>query len=134
MMEPYERDPTAIYRRSFQIIRHEASASLGSLPSDIEPLAVRLMHAVGQIDLVTDLRFSSAAIASGVAAMRAGAPILVDAQMVAGGITKRFLSDEASGRSNEVIVTLNDPKIPPLAKEMETTRSAAALELWRPPP
>ena len=132
MMEPYERDPAAIYRRSFQIIRHEASESLGSLPSDIEPLVVRLMHAVGQTDLVADLRFSAGAMTSGVAAMKAGAPILVDAQMVAGGITRRFLSDAGSGRKNDVIVTLNDPSVQTLAKEMETTRSAAALELWRP--
>ncbi|SNY93553.1 precorrin-8X methylmutase [Cohaesibacter sp. ES.047] len=132
MSEPYERDPDAIYRRSFQIIRNEAADALDTLPPDVEPLAVRLMHAVGQTDLVADLRFSSSAITSGIKALQGGAPILVDAQMVAGGITRRFLSPQMSGAGNEVIVTLNDPDVADLASRMQTTRSAAALELWRP--
>jgi precorrin-8X/cobalt-precorrin-8 methylmutase len=46
--------------------------------------------------------------------------------MVAHGITRARLPAR-----NDVICTLNDPRVPDLAKKLQTTRSAAALELWR---
>jgi precorrin isomerase len=46
---------------------------------------------------------------------------------VASGITRRFLPAD-----NPVIVTLNDPKTPEMARNLGTTRSAAAVDLWRP--
>ena len=132
MSYSYEKDPFAIYEQSFAIIRSETSAALASLPVDMEPVAVRLMHAVGMTDLVPDLRFSNHAVAAGLTSIRNGRPILVDTQMVAGGITRRFLSKAYGGFENDVLVTLNDPTVPARAKDMGTTRSAAAMELWRP--
>ncbi|WP_321338276.1 precorrin-8X methylmutase [Breoghania sp.] len=132
MSYSYERDPAAIYAGSFEIIRSEAGDALADLPAMLEPVAVRLMHAVGMTDLVPDLRFSQHAAEAGVAALQAGAPILVDTEMVAGGITRRFFSSSSGGAGNAVMVTLNDPSVPALAKEIGTTRSAAAMELWRP--
>ncbi|SNZ07468.1 precorrin-8X methylmutase [Cohaesibacter gelatinilyticus] len=128
----YIKSPQGIYEESFRIIREEAKHDLASLPDDLGPVAVRLMHAVGMTDLVPDLRFSNAAVAAGLSALKEQRPILVDAQMVAGGITRRFLDVEQGGNGNEVLVTLNDPSVWDLAARMGTTRSAAALELWRP--
>jgi precorrin isomerase len=128
----YIKSPQGIYEESFRIIREEAKHDLTSLPDDLVPVAVRLMHAVGMTDLVPDLRFSDGAVAAGLSALKAQKPILVDAQMVAGGITRRFLDAEQGGNGNKVLVTLNDPSVWDLAERMGTTRSAAALELWRP--
>jgi precorrin-8X/cobalt-precorrin-8 methylmutase len=120
----YVRDGAEIYRRSFATIR--AEADLSRLPADIVPVAVRMIHACGQVDLVDDLAFSPGVVAAGRAALRNGAPILCDAQMVASGITRARLP-----AGNDVVCTLRDPRVPALAAERGTTRSAAALELWR---
>lgn len=135
MVHHYEKDPAAIYAQSFKIIRSEAATDLARLPDDLEPIAVRLMHSVGMTDLVPDLRYSRGAVASGVSALQAGRPILADTEMVARGISARYLvrkdlKDDRKG--NDILVTLNDPSVPELAKEMGTTRTAAAMELWRP--
>jgi len=121
----YLKDPDAIYRASFAAVRE--SAPIGSLPLDIQPLAVRLIHSCGMPDVLDDLVFSDGAAAAGKAALAAGKPILVDATMVAAGITKAFLT-----AGSEVICTLNDQDTPGLAKELGTTRSAAAVDRWRP--
>ncbi|MDT7579738.1 MAG: precorrin-8X/cobalt-precorrin-8 methylmutase, partial [Pseudonocardiales bacterium] len=124
MTHTYVRDGAEIYRRSFATIR--AEADLSRLPADIVPVAVRMIHACGQVDLVDDLAFSPGVVAAGRAALRNGAPILCDAQMVASGITRARLP-----AGNDVVCTLRDPRVPALAAERGTTRSAAALELWR---
>jgi precorrin-8X/cobalt-precorrin-8 methylmutase len=120
----YVRDGAEIYRRSFATIR--AEADLSRLPGDVVPVAVRMIHACGQVDLVDDLAFSPGVVAAARAALRNGAPILCDAQMVASGVTRARLP-----AGNDVVCTLRDPRVPPLAAELGTTRSAAALELWR---
>lgn len=120
----YIRDGAEIYRRSFAIIRTEAD--LTGLPTDVARVAVRMIHSCGAVDLIDDLAWSPAVVAAASAALREGAPILCDAQMVAAGITRRRLPAE-----NEVVCTLHDPRVPALAHELGTTRSAAALELWR---
>ncbi len=120
----YLHDPDAIYAASFATIRAEADFS--RIPGDLERLAERVIHACGMVDLLADLAWSQGAGAAGRKALAAGAPILVDAEMVAHGIIRRFLP-----RDNAVICTLNDPAVPALAKELGTTRSAAAVELWR---
>jgi precorrin-8X/cobalt-precorrin-8 methylmutase len=120
----YVRDGAEIYRRSFATIR--AEADLGSLPADVAQVTVRMIHACGMVDLVTDLGWSPGVVASARKALRAGAPVLCDATMVASGVTRRRLPAD-----NEVICTLGDPRVPELAKRLDTTRSAAALELWR---
>jgi precorrin-8X/cobalt-precorrin-8 methylmutase len=123
-MRDYVRDGDEIYRRSFATIR--AEADLAHLPPDVAQIAVRMIHACGQVDLVDDLAFSPGVVAAGRAALRNGAPILCDAAMVASGVTRARLP-----AGNDVVCTLRDPRVPALAEEFGTTRSAAALELWR---
>jgi precorrin-8X/cobalt-precorrin-8 methylmutase len=120
----YLRDGAEIYRHSFATIRDEADLAI--LPDDVAGLAVRMIHACGMVDLVDDLRYTLDVVESGRAALEAGAPILCDAQMIASGVTRRRLP-----ANNEVLCTLPDPSVPGLAERMGTTRSAAALELWR---
>ncbi|MGW5680675.1 precorrin-8X methylmutase [Nonomuraea sp. NPDC003754] len=123
-MTDYIRDGAEIYRRSFATIR--AESDLAGLPQDVAQVAVRMIHACGMTDLVADLAYSPGVVAAARAALRGGAPILCDAMMVASGVTRARLP-----RDNEVICTLGDPGVPGLAERMGTTRSAAALELWR---
>ncbi|MER5551360.1 precorrin-8X methylmutase [Streptomyces sp. NPDC002793] len=123
-MHQYEKDGPAIYRQSFATIR--AEADLAGLPADVSQVAVRMIHACGMVDLVRDLAFSPNAVADARAALRSGAPILCDVAMVASGVTRKRLPAD-----NEVICTLSDPAVPALAAKLGTTRSAAALELWR---
>lgn len=120
----YVRDGRAIYEQSFAIIRREAR--LDALPADLQPVAVRMMHACGQTDLVQDLRYSTNCVARARAALHAGAPILCDSEMVAHGITRARLPAD-----NEVICTLRDERTPAIAERIGNTRSAAGLELWR---
>ncbi|MEH2304643.1 precorrin-8X methylmutase [Nostoc sp.] len=124
MTNDYIRDANEIYRNSFAIIRSEAN--LDMLPPDVAKVAVRLIHACGMTDIVTDLGYSSTAVQSARTALAAGAPILCDCRMVADGVTRRRLS-----ANNQVICTLNEPEVPEIAQRLGTTRSAAALELWR---
>ncbi|WP_119308599.1 precorrin-8X methylmutase [Cohaesibacter haloalkalitolerans] len=128
----YEKDPAAIYASSFNIIRQEAGDALATLPQAMEPVAVRLMHSVGMTDLVADMRFSPDAADAGIAALRRGTTILVDTRMVAGGISQRFFAEGETLAANRILVTLTDPEVALIAEKMETTRSAAAMELWRP--
>jgi precorrin-8X/cobalt-precorrin-8 methylmutase len=120
----YEKDGAAIYRESFATIR--AEADLAALPADVAQVAVRMIHACGMTDLVKDLLWTPNVVADARAALRAGAPILCDVSMVASGVTRKRLPAD-----NEVICTLSDPSVPALAAELGTTRSAAAMELWR---
>ncbi|WP_313534750.1 precorrin-8X methylmutase [Sphingomonas sp.] len=121
----YETDGAAIYRQSFATIR--AEADLARFSSEEEPVAVRMIHAAGMVELAPYLRFSPGFAQSARAALAEGAPILCDARMVSEGITRARLPSE-----NRVICTLHDPQVPTLARDMANTRSAAALELWRP--
>jgi precorrin-8X/cobalt-precorrin-8 methylmutase len=123
-MYDYEKDGAAIYRRSFATIR--AEADLAGLPEDVARVVVRMIHACGQVDLAGDVAFSPAVVRRAREALDAGAPVLCDAEMVASGVTRRRLP-----KDNDVVCTLNDPRTPSLARELGTTRTAAALELWR---
>ncbi|WP_158843658.1 precorrin-8X methylmutase [Saccharothrix deserti] len=123
-MTSYVKDGAEIYRRSFATIR--AEADLARFPSDVARVVVRMIHACGMVDLVSDVDHSPGVVRAARAALLAGAPILCDAQMVAAGVTRRRLPAD-----NEVVCTLGDPRVPGLAAEMGNTRSAAALELWR---
>ncbi|WP_068311610.1 precorrin-8X methylmutase [Polycladidibacter hongkongensis] len=119
----YIRDPKAIYEASFQIVRQEAN--MDHLPADLHPVAIRLIHACGMTDLPADLRFSSGVVATAHAALRQGAPVLCDVEMVAHGIIRRYLPAQ-----NEVFCSLNMPDVPHIASRIGNTRSAAAVELW----
>ena len=126
MAEPhsYLRDGAAIYARSFAIIR--AEADLARFSPEETDVAVRMIHACGQVEVAPHIRFGHGVVAAARGALRAGAPILCDAEMVAHGITWARLP-----ANNEIVCTLRDARVPALAKELGTTRSAAALELWR---
>lgn len=121
----YETDGAAIYVQSFAMIR--AEADLERFTPEEEIVAVRMIHAAGMVDLAPHIRFSPGMAIAARAALEAGAPILCDVRMVSEGITKKRLP-----AANEIICTLQDPAVPALAARMGNTRSAAAVELWRP--
>ena len=123
-MNDYIRDGAEIYRQSFATIR--AETDLSGLSPEVAQVAVRMVHSCGMVDIVDDLDVSANAVLAARAALRRGAPILCDANMVAAGVTRKRLPAD-----NEVICTLGDPQVPELAKKLENTRSAAAMELWR---
>src|SRR5215211_6576178 len=113
----YLRDPAAIYRRSFALVRE--AADLGRFPASLRPLALRLAHAAGDVSILDNLAWSRGAIGVGRRALADGAPILADSAMVASGITAPKLL-----AGNAVICTLRDPAVTSLASELRTTRSA----------
>lgn len=125
MPHTYETDGAAIYAQSFATIR--AEAALSDFTSEEEPLAVRMIHAAGMVELAPHIRFSTGFVTAARAALNGGAPILCDVRMVSEGVTRTRLPAD-----NRVVCTLQDPEVPALAKALKTTRSAAALELWRP--
>ena len=120
----YLRDGTAIYERSFAIIRSEAD--LSSFSADEADIAVRKIHASGQVEVAQHIVFGGDVVAAARRTLAGGAPIFCDAEMVAHGVTRARLPAQ-----NDVICTLNDPRTPALAAKNGTTRSAAALDLWR---
>ena len=115
----------AIYDKSFAIIR--AESDLKRFTPEEEKVAVRIIHSCGIVEAAADILFSPGAAKAGRDALLKGAPILCDAKMVANGITPSRLPAD-----NQVICTLDDPSVPALAKDLNTTRTAAAMELWRP--
>ena len=125
MPHVYETDGAAIYKRSFATIR--AEADLARFSPEEEPVVVRMIHAAGMVGLERHIRFTPRMAGAAREALAAGAPILCDARMVSEGITRSRLP-----RNNSVICTLDDPSVPDLAQSKRNTRSAAALELWRP--
>jgi precorrin-8X/cobalt-precorrin-8 methylmutase len=120
----YLRDGTAIYERSFAIIR--AEADLSRFSAEEAGVAVRMIHACGQVDMAQHIVFGGSLVAAARAALQAGAPIFCDSEMVAHGVTRARLPAK-----NEVVCTLNDSRTADLAAKHATTRSAAALDLWR---
>ncbi len=120
----YVKDGAEIYRRSFAMIREEAD--LARFDALLERIVVRMIHACGMVDLVADVAASPDFAPVAAAALRAGAPIFCDTNMVASGVTRTRLP-----AANDVLCTLTDPSVPGLAAELGTTRTAAAMELWR---
>ena len=120
----YVKDGAEIYRRSFATIRSEAA--LGRFDAVLERVVVRMIHACGMVDLAGDVAASPAFGVRAEAALAAGAPILCDTEMVASGITRARL-----GAGNDVACMLSDPSVSRLAEKLGTTRTAAAVELWR---
>lgn len=123
-MRPYEKDPATIYAESFATVRREAR--LDRFEADMQSVAIRLIHACGMIEVADRLAYSKTAFTTARAALETGSPILCDCEMVGAGIIRRYLPAE-----NEVLVTLNEPSVPALAKKIGNTRSAAAVELWQ---
>jgi precorrin-8X/cobalt-precorrin-8 methylmutase len=124
ILREYEKDPAQIYAQSFATVR--AEARLERFPPDMQPMITRLIHACGMVEIADRLAFSPEASRVGRDALSVGQPILCDCEMVAAGIIRRNLP-----AANRVIVTLNDPSVPDLARDIGNTRSAAALHLWK---
>jgi precorrin-8X/cobalt-precorrin-8 methylmutase len=124
MREAYLRDATAIYQRSFAVIRAEADLSRFS-PEEAE-VATRMIHACGMVEVAEHIIFGNGLVGAARDALRQGAPILCDSEMVAHGITPSRLP-----ANNAVVCTLREARVPALAEKLATTRSAAAVELWR---
>lgn len=120
----YERDPATIYAQSFATIRGEAR--LDTLPPALHDVAIRMIHACGMVDLLDDFAADPDVVAAAQTALQSGKPVFCDCEMVRSGITQKALP-----ANNELIVTLNHASVPALAKSLGTTRSAAAVELWR---
>lgn len=120
----YLRNGDDIYRKSFAIIR--AETNLKNLSDDFAHVAVRLIHSCGMTDIIQDLEASPDAVKLGRSALFNGATIFCDSQMVANGITKARLP-----KNNQIICTLNNPEVPEMARQINNTRSAAAVDLWR---
>jgi precorrin-8X/cobalt-precorrin-8 methylmutase len=122
-VDDYIRDPREITERSFEIVR--AETDLSALPEDVGEIALRVVHACGMPEIAAELAFGGEVAAAGRAALQAGATVLADCEMVAGGVTRARLP-----AGNRVVCTLNDPRTPDLARRLGTTRSAAAVDLW----
>lgn len=122
-MSDYLGDPAAIYAQSFAIIRREAD--LTGLPAALHEVAIRMIHASGMVDLAADIVGDAGLVAAVTAALAAGRPILCDSEMVRAGIIARRLA------GNDIVVTLSDPRVPAHAEALGTTRSGAAVDLWR---
>jgi len=123
-MRPYEKDPAAIYAASFATVR--AEARLDRFDAGMAQLATRVIHACGMVEIADRLVFSPGVSSAARVALAAGAPVFCDCEMVGAGIIRRFLP-----AGNDILVTLNDPAVPDMAQQIGTTRSAAAVELWR---
>ena len=124
-MFDYLRDPEEIYRRSFATLR--AECDLSAVPDDLTPLALRLVHACAMPDILGDLAWDGAVAAAGRGALQAGAPVIADCRMTMDGVIRARLPAD-----NPVLCPLDDARVPGLARERGTTRSAAAVDLWRP--
>lgn len=123
-MTAYLRDPDAIYAQSFASI--EAEADLAAIPLPLRDAAIRMIHACGMTDLAADIDGDPQVVGVVRSALRAGEPVLCDCEMVRSGIIRGYLPHD-----NELLLTLNNAEVPALARRLGTTRSAAALELWR---
>lgn len=121
----YERDPQAIYDRSFATVEREAD--LSHLPAALRPVAVRLIHACGMVEIAPDVTGSADLVERAVAALRDDAPVLCDCEMVRAGVIRRLLP-----AANEVVTTIGDESVAGRAQAIGNTRSAAAVELWKP--
>jgi len=121
----YIRDPTEITRRSFEILRAECDVS--RLPAGLDEVALRLVHACGMPEIISDLAWGGDPVAAGRAALAAGAPVLADCRMVADGVTRDFLP-----AGNAVVCTLTEPEVPARARAAGITRAAGAVDLWPP--
>jgi precorrin-8X/cobalt-precorrin-8 methylmutase len=124
LKQDYLRDGATIYERSFAIIR--AEADLARFSAEQADIVVRMIHACGQVSAAESIEFAPDLVEAARGALKRGALILCDAEMVAHGITRARLP-----AGNDVTCTLRDPRVPELAAKLGTTRSAAALELWR---
>ena len=121
----YEKNGSEIYKESFKKIRSEAD--LSTFTSEEEIIVVRMIHASGMVELAHSIKFSPEFATTARNALEEGASILCDTKMVSEGITRSRLS-----KNNKIICTLQDPSVVSMAVNAGNTRSAVAIELWRP--
>jgi precorrin-8X/cobalt-precorrin-8 methylmutase len=121
----YLRESAAISARSFALAREQAD--LSGLPEGLHPLALRLVHACGMPEIAPDIVFAGDPVAAGRAALAAGAAVLCDTRMVEVGIIWDRLPPAC-----RTFCAIDDQRTRKLAEDLGTTRSAAAVELWRP--
>ncbi len=121
----YLRDPAEIYRESFAAIAREVD--LSNFPESLHRIVLRLVHAIAMPEIVEELAWDGDVAGASSAALAEGAPVIVDTNMVVAGIMQDRLPQGV-----EVLCSLRDDAVPELAHSLATTRSAAAVELWRP--
>ena len=121
----YLQDPEKIYQQSFEIVRKEAN--LEGIPKDVAEIVVRMVHSCGIPEIAQSVRWSNGAIKSAHVALKNGAPIICDTQMMLQGI----MSDQRTSQ-NQILCMIGLPNVKKIAHDRRTTRSAAQVELWRP--
>lgn len=122
-MYSYEKSPTAIYEESFATVR--AETDLSTFTQTLHAPVIRMIHACGMIDLSHDITATPDIVERVHTALGRNGSILCDCEMVKAGIITRYLQSDT-----KVLTTLNDTRVPDLARKLGTTRSAAAVELW----
>jgi precorrin-8X/cobalt-precorrin-8 methylmutase len=113
----------AIEAESFRIIDREAGPHRFSPPE--WTIVRRMIHTSADFDYLRSVRFHPRAIAAGIAAMRAGGPIVTDTHMARMGIRKVEL--ERLGLSATCLI--DDPRVHTAAREKNTTRAEAAVDI-----
>ncbi len=121
---PCETDPARIYAQSYERIAQ--SCEMSAMPADLRPVVMRMVHAVGIPDLVEDVVSSKDAMQAATQALARNAPVFCDSEMTRAG----FLARHRERYRPEVL--LHRAEATRLADAWSTTRSAAAVELWRP--
>jgi precorrin-8X/cobalt-precorrin-8 methylmutase len=105
-----------IEAESYRILR--ARVDLSHLPALTRAVTERVVHASADLEYADTLLADEDALRAGREALVAGAPVVCDTRMVAGGITRR-----------EATVPLLDPRAAQLAASEGITRTAAAMRL-----
>lgn len=121
----YIHEPAAIYAESFALCR--AATELDRFPAEMHALILRLVHSVGRPEIVDDLVWDDRIVQAVTTALGNGKPVLCDVRMVADGIIRSRLPE-----ATDVLCTLGFGSTAGIANRLETTRSAAAVELWQP--
>ncbi len=121
----YEKNGFAIYKKSFAIIRKESD--LSGFSNLEEKILVRMIHASGNVKLSKEVFFSKDMAVIAEKAIKDGANILCDTNMVKYGITLSRLP-----ANNKVICLINEEKTKKVSEEIKNTRSAAGVQLWKP--
>src|SRR5215469_10066484 len=105
-----------VIEESYRILR--SRIDLSRLPKLSRDVTERVIHASADFDYFTDLVCAEDALAEGVAALTAGAPVIADTTMVAAGIA-----------GSPVICKISEPLTRRLARTASITRAAAAVRL-----
>ncbi len=125
-MTDWNLPPQEIERLSWGII--EAEAPPHAWPPQAWRIIRRMIHTTADFDWVESVRMHPQAIASGLAALKAGATVFTDTRMAQAGISQRRLAPFGA----RVRCLMDDPQVARLAVERGTTRALAAVDLALP--